>query len=822
MSLSLIAALLACLTATGMSVTLIRGQHAWRFAASTAMFAFVTLYIYMSREPIQVANPIIGGPHDLLALALGALILLASTFARRLAIDRGKTNQALRVETAYLKHLFEGSPEAIALLDNQDRVLRINAAFTRMFGYEREEAEGRQINELIVPDELREEASGLTGEVAAGETVSKETVRHRKDGSTVEVSVLGAPIKMETDQVAIYAIYRDLTEISATVRALRDSEERYAISARTSHDGLWDWDLRENKVTFSARWKDMIGREEHEISDDPEEWFGRIHQDDLDTVQLAINDHLDGLSRHFQAEYRLLHKNGTYRWMFARGASVRRRAGRPTRMAGSQADITNLKALEEQLHHDAFHDALTGLPNRALILDRITHSLRKGKRRGSSLIAVLSIDLDRFKVVNDSLGHDLGDQLLVEIARSLKRLVRPGDTLARIGGDEFVILAEQIDTISAAITLAERVKQSLSQPLDLEGHEIVTSASIGVVLGTREDSHSADLLRDADLAMNRAKNLGGNRYELFNAGMREQAIHRLELESDLRRAVEKDHLKIFYQPIFSPKDRRVTGFEALARWNHPKFGVVLPEVFIPIAEETDLILDLGNWVLEQACRQIREWQDATGERLRISVNLSARQVHQADLADQIGRCLDECNLEPSLLGLEITESLLVDNSGHAGKMLSDLKALGTRIDIDDFGTGYSSLSYLYSLPVSGLKIDRSFVAKMGPGGENSEIIRSIISMAKDLNLEVVAEGVETTEQLSRLEEFGCHYVQGHLLGKALDVEAASSLIRSGMALAVSISAGEQGGVAPRPTRLHQLPRSIGAPTRFPHSVHDPS
>lgn len=822
MSLSLIAALLACLTATGMSVTLIRGQHAWRFAASTAMFAFMTLYIFMSREPIQVANPIIGGPHDLLALALGALTLLASTFARRLATDRGKTNQALRVETAYLKHLFEGSPEAIALLDNQDRVLRINAAFTRMFGYEREEAEGRQINELIVPDELREEASGLTGEVAAGETVSKETVRHRKDGSTVEVSVLGAPIKMETDQVAIYAIYRDLTEISATVRALRDSEERYAISARTSHDGLWDWDLRENKVTFSARWKDMIGREEHEISDDPEEWFGRIHQDDLDTVQLAINDHLDGLSRHFQAEYRLLHKNGTYRWMFARGASVRRRAGRPTRMAGSQADITDLKALEEQLHHDAFHDALTGLPNRALILDRITHSLRKGKRRGSSLIAVLFIDLDRFKVVNDSLGHDLGDQLLGEIARSLKRLVRPGDTLARIGGDEFVILAEQIDTISAAITLAERVKQSLSQPLDLEGHEIVTSASIGVVLGTREDSHSADLLRDADLAMNRAKNLGGNRYELFNAGMRERAIHRLELESDLRRAIEKDHLKIFYQPIFSPKDRRVTGFEALTRWNHPKFGVVSPEEFIPIAEETDLILDLGSWVLEQACRQIREWQDATGQPLRISVNLSARQVHQADLADQIGRCLDECNLEPSLLGLEITESLLVDTSGHARKMLSDLKALGTRIDIDDFGTGYSSLSYLYSLPVSGLKIDRSFVAKMGPGGENSEIIRSIISMAKDLNLEVVAEGVETAEQLSRLAEFGCHYVQGHLLGKALDVEAAGSLIRSGMALAVSISAGEQGGVAPRPTRLHQLPRSIGAPTRFPHSVHDPS
>lgn len=784
MSLSLIAALLACLTATGMSVTLIRGRHAWRFAVATAMLALMTLYIFLSRDAVPTDNAIFGNLRELLALALGLVILTDTTFARRLAIDYGKTNKALRVETAYLEHLFQGSPEAIVLLDNQDRVMRINPQFTKLFGYESEEAEGKRINDLIVPEDMMAEASGLTNTVTSGETINIDAIRRRKDGSTVEVSVLGAPIKMETDQVAIYAIYRDLTEISATVRALHDSEERYAISARTSHDGLWDWDLREDKVTFSVRWKEMIGHKEHEISDDPEEWFGRIHEDDLDAVQSAINDHLDGLSPHFQAEYRLLHKDGTYRWMFARGASVRRRASRPTRMAGSQADITDLKALEEQLHHDAFHDALSGLPNRALILDRITHSLRKGKRRGSSLIAVFVIDLDRFKVVNDSLGHELGDQLIVEIARSLKRLVRPGDTLARIGGDEFVILAEQIDTISAAITLAERVKQSLSQPLDLEGHEIVTSASIGVVLGTREDSHSADLLRDADLAMNRAKNLGGNRYELFNAGMREQAIHRLELESDLRRTVEKDGLRVFYQPIFSPKDRRVTGFEALARWDHPKFGMVSPEEFIPIAEETDLILDLGRWVLEQACRQIREWQDATGQPLRISVNLSARQVHQADLANQIGRYLDECHLEPPLLGLEITESLIVDESRHAGKILSDLKALGTRIDIDDFGTGYSSLSYLYSLPVSGLKIDRSFVAKMGPDGENSEIIRSIISMAKDLNMEVVAEGVETEDQLSRLAEFGCHYVQGHLLGKALDVEAASSLLRSGTAIPV--------------------------------------
>ncbi len=778
MSIALIGSLVAFLAAAGISLSFLREKRGWRLSFLPAMLiAMAVPAILRLREQIGGgARVVLGDGTDLQTLLVSVLALTAVIFLLRVSRESARAQKALQLEVAHHEQLFQHSPQAVVLLDNDDTVQRVNTQFTAMFGYEAAEVVGRKINDLIVPEHLKGEGSRLTTEVASGRTVRATTVRCRKDGSLLDVSILGAPITLEDNRVAVYAMYRDITTSKLAEEALFDSEERYDMSARGAHDGLWDWNLLDDKILFSFRWKEMLGYEEHEISNDPEEWFSRVHPNDLDRLNTELAAHLAGLTPHFECEYRIRNKTGSYRWMFGRAVSVRSDGGRPTRMAGSQSDSTDLKLIEEQLQHDAFHDALTGLPNRSLMLDRLSHSLRKTRRRGVDFFAVIVVDLDRFKVVNDSLGHSMGDQLLVNMGQHLEQLVRPGDTLARIGGDEFVILAESIEAMEGARTLAERVRTAVSEPMNIEGHEVVITASIGMVLASQGQADPADLLRDADLALYRAKDLGGNRFEVFESRMRVQALHRLELEWDLRKAVEERKLAVYYQPIFSPQLKRITGFEALARWAHPVLGMVSPEEFIPIAEETDLIVDIGQWVLREACQQLSEWRELYSTDLTISVNLSARQMARSDLVDQIATILRECHLDPALLGLEITERLIVDETGPATKMLTDLRSLGTRIEIDDFGTGYSSLGYLHRLPVDGLKIDRSFVAKMGPRGENSEIIRSIISMALDLNVVVIAEGVETAGQLAKLEEFGCHFVQGHFLGKALDVEGVATLL----------------------------------------------
>ncbi len=778
MSIALISSLLAFLAAAAISLSFLREKRGWRLSFLTAMLiAMAVPAILRLREQIAGGGSVVlGDGTDLQALLVSVLALTAVISLYRVSRESTRAQKALQVEVAHHEQLFQHSPQAVVLLDNDDTVQRVNTQFTAIFGYEAAEAVDRKINDLIVPEHLKGEGSRLTTEVASGQTVRATTVRCRKDGSLLDVSILGAPITLEDNRVAVYGIYRDITTSKLAEEALFDSEERYDMSARGAYEGLWDWNLLDDKILFSFRWKEMLGYEEHDISDDPEEWFSRVHPNDLDRLNTELAAHLAGLTPHFECEYRIRNKTGSYLWMFGRAVSVRREGGRPTRMAGSQSDITDLKLIEEQLQHDAFHDALTGLPNRSLMLDRLSHSLRKTRRRGVDFFAVIVIDLDRFKVVNDSLGHSLGDQLLVRMGQHLEQLVRPGDTLARIGGDEFVILAENIEAMEGARTLAERVRTAVSEPMHINGHEVVTTASIGMVLASQGQADPADLLRDADLALYRAKDLGGNRFEVFESRMRVQALHRLELEWDLRKAVEEQKLAIYYQPIFSPRLKQITGFEALARWAHPVLGMVSPEEFIPIAEETDLIVEIGQWVLREACQQLSEWRELYSADLTMSVNLSARQMARSDLVDQIEMILRECHLDPALLGLEITERLIVDETGPATKVLAGLRSLGARIEIDDFGTGYSSLGYLHRLPVDGLKIDRSFVAKMGPQGENSGIIRSIITMALDLNVTVIAEGVETAGQLAKLEEFGCHYVQGHFLGKALDVEAVATLL----------------------------------------------
>ncbi|HEV2708461.1 MAG TPA: EAL domain-containing protein [Pyrinomonadaceae bacterium] len=437
-----------------------------------------------------------------------------------------------------------------------------------------------------------------------------------------------------------------------------------------------------------------------------------------------------------------------------------------------------LQQSKEHFRHAAFHDALTGLPNRALLTTHLKLAIGRAKRQEGHYFAVLFFDLDRFKNINDSLGHGAGDQLLIAIARRVEDCLRPTDTVARLGGDEYAILLDGLEDFSIAVEIAERLQNELAQPFNLDGQEVYITASIGIALSTSQYEHPEGILRDADTAMYRAKEKGKARYELFDTGMHTRAVALLRLENDLRRAVERCEFRVHYQPIVSLENERVVGFEALVRWYHPERGFVPPSEFIPLAEETGLVADIDQWVLRESCRQVREWQNLSpsNRSLTLSANLSSKELTQSDLIERVQRVLADTDFDPHSLKLEITESAVMENADTAARVLAQLRELGVRLSIDDFGTGYSSLSYLHRFPVTTLKIDRSFVSRMGDGDENFEIVRTIMTLASNLGMDTVAEGVETEQQLAHLRTLKCHYGQGYLFSRPLDSVAATALL----------------------------------------------
>jgi diguanylate cyclase (GGDEF)-like protein/PAS domain S-box-containing protein len=578
------------------------------------------------------------------------------------------------------------------------------------------------------------------------------------------------------------AVARIGTQVShkQAQEALRESEERYALAARGSNDGLWDWNLTTDVIHFSPRWKAMLGYQENEIGEKPEEWFSRIHDADRTRVKEEIAAHLKGGTPHLESEHRMLHKDGTFRWMLSRGLAVHAPSGKATRMAGSQTDITEGKV----------SDPLTGLPNRLLFTDRLGRLIKVGKRRKDHLFAVLFMDLDGFKMINDSMGHLVGDQLLVSVASRLEKCLRSSDTVARLGetftvarlgGDEFTVLLDDIKDPNDAKRAADRLMKALTAPFLLGGKEIFTSVSIGIALGNSAYEQPEDILRDADTAMYRAKSLGKARYELFDADMRASVMARLQLETDLRRALERSEFRNFYQPIVDLASGEIAGFEALLRWQHPTRGLLLPSEFISVAEETGLIRELGWWNLREACRQISAWRSISPlhRKLAVSVNLSTKQFLQPNLVEEIKKLVEELRLSPEGLKLEITESTVMGDPSAAVEMLQQIKGLGIRLAIDDFGTGYSSLSYLHRFPLDTLKIDRSFISGSADDG-GLEIARTILPMAKNLRLDVVAEGVETLEQVALLKKLHCNYGQGFYFSKPLSAEGSSELLAGGL------------------------------------------
>jgi len=557
-------------------------------------------------------------------------------------------------------------------------------------------------------------------------------------------------------------------------QALRISEERYALAALGSNDGLWDWNFITNKIHYSLRWKTMLGYEEQEIADTPDEWLKRIHPDDIARVRSDIAAHLKKLTPHFEGEYRLKHKDGNYHWMLGRGISVHGENGNPFRMAGSQTDITRGKVV----------DVLTGLPNRVLFMDRLTRSFERTKRRDNKSFALIFLDLDSFKLINDSMGHLVGDQVLVMIASRLDSTVRSYDTIsrhgrnhtiARLGGDEFTILLEDITSTRDAVRVVERIMSRLSEPFVINNQELFLTASIGIAQYNSSYNTPEEILRDSDTAMYSAKSLGKGRYEIFDSTMRANTVARLQLESDLRRAIERKEFQVYYQAIVDLLTERILGFEALIRWNHSKKGMIPPNEFIPVAEETGMTVEIGQWVLETVCQQARIWQTRfpSENPLSVNINISASHFLQSDLVQFCRKILDETQLSCSSLTLEVTESAMMPDPEAAINLMHQLKSLGIKLAMDDFGTGYSSLSYLHQFPLDSLKIDRSFVSRMM---EDDEIVRTIITMGKNLGLKVIAEGVEKAEQAEKLLQLGCRYAQGFHFSVPVDASAATDLI----------------------------------------------
>ena len=800
-------------------------------------------------------------------------------------------------DKAYLTELFENSPEAIVLLDNESRVLRVNAPFSDLFGFPATEITGKRIDDLVTDGENRDEARSFTRRIAEGEKISVEAVRFRKDGTPVDVAITGVPVPYGDGQAAVFGIYRDVTQRNRTARALRRlqkavettqlgvtvtnldgkivyvnpaeaemhgwapeellgkdvrgfaaeshampmtpdqlkavtswnretvnvrrdgsvfpvqlmsdvvrdpegsiigivttceditrrkaaeaalraSEERYALAARGANDGLWDWEVQSRTAYYSNRWKSILGYEEAEVDGTIDWWFEHIHPEDRDRVQAELELHLEARSEQFESEHRIVGGDGAYRWVLVRGLAVRDAEGQPYRMAGSLTDISARKRVEETLARDALYDPLTGLPNRGFLSSLLERAARRVRRRKDYQFAVLFLDVDRFKVVNDSLGHETGDQLLTGIAQRLERCLRPGDVVARLAGDEFCILVDGIGDLGDAIRVAERVHQELKAPFVLNGHRVFATVSIGIA--TSESGEGAEhLLRDADTAMYRAKSRGRARFEVFDREMHARAMRLLEMETDLRTALEEGQFRLAYLPVVSLDSRQITGFEALARWEHPVRGLVSPAEFVPIAEETGVIIPFGQWVLHEACAQMGRWMAQFPERtgLTISVNMSARQLQQADLVDDIQQVLAETGIAPQQLKLEVTETVLMNDPDFSTGVVQRLNDLGVQVQIDDFGTGYSSLSYLSRLRIDTLKIDRSFISSIGEQGQRAVIVEAIIRLARDLGIHVIAEGVETAKQLESLRSLACEHGQGFLFSRPVNGDAAGDLLK---------------------------------------------
>ena len=597
----------------------------------------------------------------------------------------------------------------------------------------------------------------------------------------LEATALGVTdylVKQELDPPGLERSIRYAISHQKAISDLSRSEERYALAVRAANDGIWDWDLEQNRIYFSPRWHAILGQPEQAADEDPSAWFELVHVGDVGRLRGAIDAHLDGRTPHLQSEHRMRHADGTWRWVMTRGLAIRGVDGRPTRMAGSLSDVTDRRIAQLRLQHDALHDTLTGLPNRTLFADRLNQILQRLLRDPETGCAVLFLDIDRFKLVNDSLSHGVGDNLLIALAGRVSAALRPGDTVARLGGDEFTVLLEDIISAEDATVVADRILHSLDEAFNIDGNELFVSASVGIALSA-PGLGPADLMRNADIAMYDAKRRGRARSAVFDESMHRRVVDRLARETELRQVVECSLLGIHYQPIIDLASGRICGLEALARWP-AGWPPVAPLEFISIAEETGVIGALGQQVMRAALETLAGWREEglVTDEVCMSVNLSGRQLDDPGLAEQVLSAIDAASLPAQLLKLEITESTLMQEVERTQHVFSEVCGTGVGLHLDDFGTGYSSLTALHRFPVDALKIDRSFVATISEPDGNDVIVRSTVALAHSLGLPVIAEGIEDREQLRRLRSLGCEFGQGYLFSPALNAQDTHELLEN--------------------------------------------
>jgi diguanylate cyclase (GGDEF)-like protein/PAS domain S-box-containing protein len=689
--------------------------------------------------------------------------------------------------------VIESVDQGIAVIDGKGRITLWNAALEEMVDCSREHALGRTlVGALPVL-----KSSGLPRTV-------EEAIAERSPRTQLLFGVLSAAggrilqIRVVPAAGSTTLLWLDVTDQKHAEYDVRRSEERLALAAEGASDGLWEWDLRTQEFYVSARWRAMMGLPATAAIGRPEDWMDRVHPDEIAPLKEALDAYLCGKSDHFQYEHRIRHEGGNYRLFLCRGVAVRGAGRRATRIAGSLTDTTDRSLAREWVLSAGFLDPLTGLSNRSVFVERLGRCLEELKQRRGDGFAALYIDLDRFKIVNDSLGHLVGDALLIAVSRRLESCLRPGDALARLGGDEFAILLNGLGDEAQANAIAFRIQHALAAPFSIGGREVFTSASIGIAVGRVQYANPDEIMRDADTAMYQAKARGKARHELFDADMHARLRDRLGLENDLRHAVgsrdlalsersesngpaanersESNGFEVHYQPIVSLSSGMCVGFESLVRWTR-KGEAVKPETFIPIAEELGLIEPLGTWVLQQACRTFADWRQRfpAGGLECITVNVSSRQLIEQSFLLIVEEAVHEAGLKPCDLRLEITETALMDSPHEVADVLRKLRDFGVKIYLDDFGTGYSSLSHLHKLPVDALKIDRSFVKSLLLP-DRPAIVESILALARTLNTSVVAEGIESDVQARELKRLGCTHAQGFLFSRPLSVRRAEDLL----------------------------------------------
>src|SRR5215216_6095073 len=703
-----------------------------------------------------------------------------------LAVGRARLYSRVRYSEGRYRTLTQNSSDLVTLMEATGIVRYQSPAIERMFGYSSEELLGKNAFDYVHPDDLQRVVMAFAEIVKnPGRVPSAEYRFRHKDGSWRWLESVGTNLTEEPGVGSYVINSRDITKRKEAEERLREAEERYRtlveqIPAVTYIDPVDD---PETSLYTSPQIEQILGYT-------PEEWRTqklwptRLHPDDRERILAADARFEAGGGEPFSEEYRLLARDGSVVWVREEAVLLKDEAGEPLYWQGVFYDLTERKALEERLEHRAFHDCLTDLPNRQLFVDRLRHALDRTRRKRGRKAAVLFMDLDEFKVINDSLGHEVGDLLLTLVAQRRKRCLRPEDSLARFGGDEFVVLIEDVEDPEVAVRVAERITEELKRPFFLEGRELFAPSSIGIGLGDARTKTPESLLMDADTAMYRAKEEGGT-FRVFDPDMYERAKGRLELEADLRRTLEAPHerLPVFYQPMVSIPNGTIVGMEALIRWAHPEQGLLVPPGFIPMAEETGLIVPMGRWVLNQACRRAKDWQERYPKdaKLSMAVNISARQLRYPELVGEVEDALRKAALDPGSITLEVTESVLIEDEGSSAGTLQRLKELGVRLAIDDFGVGYSSLSYLRYLPVDQLKLDRVLVGNLGTDHKNLAIVRAAIDLGHALGIEVVAEGVETHEEFEELRKLGCDVGQGDYWWGPRLPEEAQELLGSNLA-----------------------------------------